>query len=176
MEATTRKARKTANSSPELAERRAARQARLRANIAFVFARMAKADRSYRAQLATDCGISAQAVGQWLKSGNIDIENLAALSRRSGYSMDQLVNTDLDGASDRSQTISDPDEVELVLAYRDLRPDEQEKARAEIMAKAAATQAFLIAAFEKAGVRGGPVSNERVGSYIKPAPKTPGRR
>ncbi len=154
------------NMTPELAARVKALQSVVRDNLRYLF----DTGRVMPTQVAEACEVTVQAVSNWKRTGKITLHGLTIVSRLSGYSVDQIAMTSITDETERSQMISAADEIEMILAYREIRPDEQEKYRDELMKAAKASRDHVQEVMRKLGVTG-TASNERVAQKIKPAPR-----
>lgn len=74
--------------------------------------------------IARECDITSQAVHGWMRTGRISKKHLPVLAKHTGQSVDYFI-----GAAE--MTAQEQDEVDLVLAYRALPPEFQQKLRRE---------------------------------------------
>lgn len=74
------------------------------------------------AAIAKECGISRQAIDGWRSSGRIAKKHLPVLARFTGQSVDYFIGT-------AEMTAQELDEVQLILAYRDMPPEHRQALR-----------------------------------------------
>jgi hypothetical protein len=116
--------------------------------------------------------ITRAGVYDWCATGRIDKRHLPEVARILGLRVDYFLSPTADPEPLLEEEDVSPEESNLVLAFRDLLPEQQRKILAEVQAKATENRAI----HERFASRyGKAVSDAKVAEHIAPAPKTPSK-